>query len=317
MLGEADLVDAARRRGLDEALHGFDACARSARPGRAGACGSRGSQRFGAVEPGLDQREVVRASSPSAAAGHPRPRSRGRPAPRRATSSPSRRPPPATASRSTARRMPAASAPRRARRAGASRRRLSSRTRLTVSASGSPGTAPSQPSFSAASSRSTTVVGDQRPRGVVDEDHGRVVGHLRHADAAPTRPASRRRRPRRPPCRSPAPRRAGSTGSSHPGGATTTIESIQRGRLQPLETLREERPAAQAARTPWAGPRSSRSPRPAAARTAQTDTRPRAPSARRSRPRSPWRSSSCRSRRWRGRRRARRRPRPRPSPWRT
>ena len=163
-------------------------------------------------------------------------------------------------------------------------------------------------------------VGDERPRRVVDEDHRSVLGDLPHAD--PHRLGPRRtagdRRDHLPGAR--APRRAGSPAppsraARRRRSSRSTADASSRSRL----SASNGRPR-RAARTPL-GDRlaPSRSPRPAAARTAQTDTLRVGTRARRWRPqRRPWWSSSCRSpRRSRGRRRARRRPRPRPSPWRT
>ena len=158
-------------------------------------------------------------------------------------------------------------------------------------------------------------VGDQRPGGVVDEDHGCVVGHLRHADANGSCPrlAAADRGDHLP-----APQLLGE--QDHrllpPGGSDDHDRVDPRGCFQPLETLREERPTAKL-RERLGLVRLEPLAAAGGGEHGPDGQRPPAPRARRSLPRSPWRSSSCRSRRWRARRPARLRPRPRPSPWRT
>src|SRR6266567_1681575 len=142
------------------------------------------------------------------------------------------------------------------------------RTRLTVSASGNAGTAPSQPSFSAVSTRPITSSGSTGRAA----SWTTITAASPPTSATPARTDSARASP--PPTQAltfaqPSSSATRIEGSSQPGGATITISSIQ------SEASRRSRLSARSGRSrsfanAFGRSEPSRSPRPAAARTAQT-----------------------------------------------
>src|SRR6266513_1669223 len=306
MLGEADLVDPALGGRLDEYLHRFE---RMLDPllgiakvhvvvddqsNEATNSRSAASVTFTSLEsPGTVVTRPPRASTSEAQSVAP------------ASS-------PATASRSTGARNACGVWTATSSSRGSVSTICPPRTRLTVSASGNAGTAPSQPSFSAVSTRPITSSGSTGRAA----SWTTITAASPPTSATPARTDSARVSP--PPTQAltfaqPSSSATRIEGSSQPGGATITISSIQ------SEASRRSRLSARSGRSrsfanAFGRSEPSRSPRPAAARTAQTLNA--TPLGTRPSPR-PSSSSSSSGRRRRGRRRATRPPRPRPCPWRT
>src|SRR5437868_11171300 len=145
-----------------------------------------------------------------------------------------------------------------------------SRTRLIVSASGTAGTAPSQPSFKAVKTRSSTSPGSTGRAA----SWTAITAASSPTSATPARTDSARVSPPATQALTFAQPSSSATrieGSSQPGGATITISSIQ------SEPSRRSRLSARRGRSrsfanAFGRSAPSRSPRPAAARTAQTVT---------------------------------------------